>query len=132
MCKHSISDHLQLARVGLATAGIDRQMACDAYDAYADILHRVLFEVVQCEECANAVMHHALFKVCTEGVPHPSLSRSLRTAFACACATPGDAGKEVCARITAWYLEGSVTSDSPLPLGSDPGSDPRIPLKGAA
>ncbi|MEO8069141.1 MAG: hypothetical protein ABI599_15695 [Flavobacteriales bacterium] len=112
----------------MATPGIDEGMACEAYDAYALTMQRVLLQVVQCEKCASALMHHALLKDCTRGRPQPSLTHLLRTAFTFACAAPDGAGEEVSARITAWYLEGSVTSSLPVPLTPDP----LFPVKGAA
>ena len=90
----------------MATAGIDRQMACEAYDAYAGTLHRVLLQVVRCEECASALMLHALLKDCTQGGSPPSLSRLLRTALAAACVTANENGnRTVQDRIRAWYME---------------------------
>ena len=85
---------------------VDRDVACEVYDAHASALYGVLLRVVQCEECASDVMVHTFMKTFSEGGAKPTLARLLRTGLATACVTADENGnRTVQDRIRAWYLE---------------------------
>lgn len=118
MCHHPISLHAKQARTD--GASVDREMACDAYDAHAPAVYGVLLRVVQCGECASDVMIHTFVDVCTEGNPKPTLAQLLRASFALACgALDNESNRAVQARIRAWYLEAHTLRTLPKPIGNE-------------
>ncbi len=118
MCHHPISLHAKQARID--GASIDREMACEAYDAYAPAVYGALLRVVQCTECASDAMIHTFVQACPIGGAKPSLAHLLRVSFALACgALDNESNRAVQVRIRAWYLEAQTLSTLPKPIGNE-------------
>jgi hypothetical protein len=117
MCHHPISLHAKQARSSESGNAVDREMACEAYDAFAPSVYGTLLRVVQCPDCASDVMIHSFVKACSEGGAKPTLSRLLRMAFAFACgALDNESNRTTQARIRAWYLEAQTLRTLPKPI----------------
>ncbi len=119
MCHHPVSLHAKQARTN--GASVDREMACEAYDAYAPAVYGALLRVVQCGGCASDVMIHTFVNECTEGATKPTLAKLLRASFALACgALDNESNRAVQVRIRAWYLEAQTLSTLPKQIGNEP------------
>ncbi len=120
MCHHPISLHAKQAHTDHG-ASVDREMACEAYDAYAPAVYGALLRVVQCTECASDVMIHTFVQACPIGGAKPSLAHLLRVSFALACgALDNESNRAVQVRIRAWYLEAQTLSTLPKQIGNEP------------
>jgi hypothetical protein len=112
---------MQGMRASDHTITVDRDMACDAYDAYAPAVYGALMRVVQCPDCAIDVMLHTFVNECTEGATKPPLAQLLRASFALACgALDNESNRAVQTRIRAWYLETQTLSTLPKQIGNEP------------